>query len=91
MKTIKETLIDIRDNRLSDKRPQICFTFRNGEEKAFKFLHDNKPCETNFKEFTESDLWDGVKSWWVISKDPATRQRLLNERKRFLTKLIETL
>lgn len=91
MNHIKETLIDIRDNRLSLEKPQICFIFRKGEEEANKFFQENKPCEERFREFTEIELWDGVKSWWIISKDPTTRERLLEERKRFLTELIETI
>ena len=89
---IKEELILIRDERLGKGFKFICPCCEEGE--TIEFLHENKPSAGNeFESFTKGEFWRGSLSWWRITF--AARQgrleELMEEKKRYLTQLIETL
>lgn len=88
---IKEVLIDIRDNRLGRISNYICNCFKADEEAAHSFFVDNIPSRGKFEEFTKSKYWTGDFSWWSTFNRRYSVEEVLEEKKRFLTALIETL
>lgn len=85
---IKEVLIDIRDNRLGKESVFVCHCFKASEMDAHDFFVYNTPSQGKFEEFTKSKYW----VWWHIADlNSEERKGVLEEKKRFLTALIETL
>ena len=88
---IKEVLIDIRDNRLGNDKVSsyICNCFKTSESDVHDFFLSNRPSRGKFEEFTKSKYWTGDFAWWSTFNHRYSVEEVLEEKKRFLTALIE--
>lgn len=88
---IKAELIQVRDKKLGKGSMFICCCCK---KRAANFVRKNKPSAGNaFESFTKGDLWRGSISWWGVYKagEEGRLEELLEEKKRYLTQLIDTL
>ena len=88
---IKAELIQVRDEKLGARSKFICGCCSNNTR---WFVIENKPSAGNaFKSFTKGDFWLGGFAWWCTATAEAEGrlEEVMEEKKRYLTQLIETL
>lgn len=88
---IKAELIQVRDEKLGKESLFICNCCSG---RTHMFVIENKPTPRNrFKAFTKGDLWRGSISWWGVTRARMEErlEELMEEKRRYLTQLIDTL
>lgn len=88
---IKAELIQVRDEKLGKDSLFICVCCK---KRAAKFVMKNKPSAGNdFESFTKGEFWRDGFSWWsvTLTQMEGRLEELMEEKKRYLTQLIETL
>ena len=89
---IKAELIQVRDEKLGVKSVYICNCCTRYS--TVEFIHENKPSPGNaFESFTKGEYWQGTLSWWdtTLADMVGRYEELMEEKRRYLTQLIETL